>query len=104
MRFWNHILKEAKDRHQQADVPKKLGKRPQFGIRDKESRDEIHERLQEARVEFDGTKSTFLDHFKKTHCWLVDNIVIMRQALNFVPDHLLVTPVKAAVEIVLDVS
>lgn len=106
MSFWNQILETAKERHKKDNPkePDKLVEKPEYSIRSKESWDDMHEWLQKARVKFDGTKSEFWGRVKKGYRWLADKNSIARQALKVVPDNEYVSPVKAVLEVILDVS
>ncbi|CZR67109.1 uncharacterized protein PAC_17008 [Phialocephala subalpina] len=106
MSFWNKILDDAMKKFTEGNttVPKKLVEKSEYGIRGLKSWDDIHAKLQQAREKFDGDKSQFLGGVKKVYRYLIDKNDVARQALTAVPDIEYVSPVKAAVEVLLDVS
>jgi len=108
MKFWGKILDEAMILHRENNQtePKVLLKKPVFSIRGQGSWGEIYQRLQDARVEFDGTKSKFWGRVKKGYRQAADktNNAYVDTALQLIPDHDMVSPVKAALEVIVEVS
>jgi hypothetical protein len=108
MRFWDQIFEKSMEMHRDnnPDEPEKLAKKPQFSIRGQHNWDSIYNRLQNARVEFDSTKSAFWGRFKKGYRRFADGSgsAYVSTAFQVIPDHDMISPVKAALEVVLEVS
>ncbi|RYP52433.1 hypothetical protein DL768_002399 [Monosporascus sp. mg162] len=100
MSFWDSRLGKAQAKFKSANPtePKKLQEKPEYRIRSIESWDAIYARLQTARETFDSTKSGFWGRFKKGYRNLADKSGIAQHTLKLVPDLLIVSPVKSALE------
>ncbi|KAK4233684.1 hypothetical protein C8A03DRAFT_38588 [Achaetomium macrosporum] len=79
-------------------------KYPQYSIRLTTSWGGIHQRLQDARVQFDGSKSEFLGKVKKTYRWLADMGSEASDLVSKAPDMEYVSAVKAVVEVLLQAA
>ncbi|RYP33773.1 hypothetical protein DL767_004640 [Monosporascus sp. MG133] len=106
MAFWDSILGKAQEKFKSANPtePKKLQEKPQYRIRSMKNWNAIYARLQTARETFDSTKSGFWGRFKKGYRNLADKSGIAQQTLKLVPDLAIVSPVKAALEVILDAA
>ncbi|KAK4197399.1 hypothetical protein QBC40DRAFT_105880 [Triangularia verruculosa] len=107
MRFWGSIFEESMKVHvgNNPVESKRLLKRPEYGIRSKRNWEDIYECLQSARAQFDGTKSRFWGRFKRGYRGVAeqsDAMHVARTALQFLPDHELASPVKAALEVIME--
>ncbi|KAM3084606.1 hypothetical protein ACMFMG_001290 [Clarireedia jacksonii] len=109
MKFWKCILPEAMNRFmlQRADEPLE-GKKKDFSIQREEDWEKIYEKLQAAREKYDGGKKGFWGKFKrgtrKIFRKASEYTSVAQQALQIIPDHEIVSPVKAAVEVLLDAA
>lgn len=104
MAFWDKIMGQAMAKLETDKVPKKLVGNVEYAIRGLYSWREIYEKLQSAREKFDGTKSKFLGRFKKTYRYLADKSDDAARLVSALPDSTYVSPVKTALEVLLDVS
>lgn len=106
MTFWSRILEKAMAEFatDNPDVSNSLTKRPEYSIRGLISWDDVYLKLLNARAQFNGDKSKFASRAKKAYRYLLDKHDVARGALKVIPDQVIISPVKAAVEILLDVS
>jgi hypothetical protein len=75
-----------------------------YSIRDKTTWKNVYTQLQKAREVYDGDKKGFWGQCKRGKRWIIDHSGPVRQVTKFVPDLDYVSPVLAAVEVLLDVS
>ncbi|OJD29212.1 uncharacterized protein BKCO1_8800020 [Diplodia corticola] len=107
MGFWDKILPESMTRlaHEKKVEPKEVQKR-KLSLRGKGSWNEVYLLLQIAREHYDATKGGFWGKCQKGTCRAYrgasKHTGVARQAWKLVPDHVVVSPVKAAVEVLLD--
>lgn len=106
MEFWNKILTKAmaKFTAENTEVPKKLVKKSDYAIRDLTSWIDIHKKFQRAKVVYDGNNSGFSRVTKRIYRSVADNSEVLKVFTDFVPDGTYVTPVKTAIEGIVDVS
>lgn len=105
MKFWSEILGDAMKQftHQNPDVPKRVAKEPENGIRGAESWDDIYAKLQRAREKFDGGSSKFRMGAKQAYRHVINNNDVLRYGLEAIPNIEYLSPVKAGMELLLDV-
>ena len=104
MKFWNHIFEPAMDILKDEDQYPKPKLKPEFNIRDKDSWSDVHATLQKAREKFEPSKKGYLGHLKSGVRKLADNLGPVEQLVKAVPNIDYVSPVLAAVEVILEVS
>lgn len=108
MRFWTKIFPKAmnKFKQQYKEEPTKALRKSHvsYSIRSKNSWAEVYEELQKTREVYDGEKKGFWGRFKQGRRWIIDHAGSVRPFLKFVPDMDYISPVLAAVEVLLDVS
>jgi len=102
MKFWGFLFDDAletfKRRHEQ---PKE---RPEiYDIRRTTNWEAVYARLQLARKAYDGTKGDFGDRPKRMRRKIGDYAGTLRGLAKFIPDGTYTSPVRAAVEVLLDV-
>jgi hypothetical protein len=102
MKFWGFIFDDAlEDFKAEHEQPK--GRPEMYDIRCTTDWEAIYERLQLAREAFDGTKRNFWGRAKKTRRRIADYAGPVRGLAKFIPDGTYTSPVRAAVEVLLDV-
>ncbi|KAF2684959.1 hypothetical protein K458DRAFT_366444 [Lentithecium fluviatile CBS 122367] len=101
MKFWGGLLEKSLEqlRVDCPQEPERLQEKPEYSIRTQGTWADIYKRLQCARVQYDGTKSGFLGRFKRGYRRLADQSAIANQTLEMIPDNEYVSPVKAAVQV-----
>lgn len=109
MDFWAHILPDAMKMFLASVTEEpELFRKKGYSIRDKHSWDDIYAQLQLAREHYDGNKKGFWGKvksgYRRAYRTAADNSGILGQALKALPDQDLVSPVKAVLEVLLDVS
>jgi hypothetical protein len=104
MKFWNHIFKPSMDIFKDEKQYPKPKLKPEYNIRDKDSWCDVHETLQKARENYDVSKKGYLGHLKSGVRKLADNLGPVEQIATAVPNLDYVSPVLAAVEVILEVS
>lgn len=105
MKFWSSIFPNALSRF--VDLhPGEPRERLESGysIRCQADWTAVYTQLQKARETYDGSKKGFLGRYKRGFRRLMDNSDSMHQAIRFVPNAEYISPVLAAVEVLLDVS
>ena len=106
MRFWDPIFPQSMHRHKCCNPtePPRLAKKPIYSIRDQARWDDVYARLQSARVEFDSSKSAFWGRYKQGYRRVAGwSDKAAATPARLIPDSMLVSPVKAALEVSLDV-
>ena len=103
MKFWNEIFDPAKKKLCEQSEPKTVLK-SSCSIRTESTWEGIYSQLQKAREEYDGTKKGFWGSCLRAVRKIGDNTEIATQAIKYIPDVDYVSPVLAALEVVLDVS
>lgn len=108
MAFWDTIFPMAMNRltELQPTEPKdRIKNGCDYGIRAARSWPSVYSQLQKAREHYDGkTKGFWGRHYKETLRWIVDHSASTKQVIKYVPNIEYVSPVLAAVEVILDVS
>jgi hypothetical protein len=106
MDFWNKILNKAMAEFiaENNVVPKRLAAKPQYAIRGLTSWIEIHKRFQGAKEVYDGNNSKISRITKRIYRYVADNSDVLKIITAMVPDGTYVTPVKTALEGIIDVS
>jgi hypothetical protein len=104
MQFWTEILPEAMKRfekdHKEPDNVRKQG----YSIRKAESWNEIHAQLERAKEKYDGPKEGFRGRLTRTYRKGAGLSQMGLQMARVLPEADIVSPVKAAVNVLLDVS
>lgn len=105
MTFWDKILDKAmaKFKLDNVNVPEKIEKKPDYAIRNLDSWTEIYKRLQDAKDVYNGTKSKVWGRTKKGYRFLADKSDVLKQTAGILPDGTYVTPVKTAIEVLVDI-
>jgi hypothetical protein len=113
MKFWVIVfgpaIEKLPKRHP-VDEPAKLTQKKEYScsIRQEKDWDGVYKKLQSAREIHDGTKKGFWGAVKKgtrrARCFLGSNSGPIHTIVKLVPDHEFVSPVLAAIEVLLDVS
>lgn len=112
MRFWDKIFLKSADRFKSlwANAPRDRERSGwDYCIRDKSTWEDVYAQLQKAREFYDGDSKGFWGRhakdFTKKRRWIVDHSgPAARQAVKFVPQMDMATPVIAAVQVLVDVS
>jgi hypothetical protein len=106
MTFWDKILGRAmaKFNSDNINVPEKINEKPDYAIRNLDSWADIYKRLQDAGDVYDGTKSKASSRTKKGYRFLADKSHVGQQIAGLLPDETYVTPVKTAIEVLVNVS
>lgn len=110
--FWDSIFQKSVDRFQAlwVNAPRDREKSGwNYSIRDKSTWEDVYTQLQKAREFYDGdTKGLwgrYAKGYTKKRRWFVDHSgPVARQAVRFVPQMDLATPVIASVQVLVDVS
>lgn len=106
--FWDNIFTKSMDKFKELypTVPKRRVKSgTDYKIRDKTTWVDVYTQLQKAREVYDGDKQGLWGRYKKGRRWMVDHSgSIVRQGIKLVPTNDIVSPVLAAVQVLLDVS
>ena len=103
MAFWARIFEPAKNMLIARPEPKKVSGST-CSIRRETNWEGIYKQLQEAREIYDGTKIGFWGACKRGFRRITDQTDVARQVTKLVPDIEVVSPVLAALEVLLDVS
>ena len=102
MKFWSLIFDTAlRDFKTEKELPK--GRAEIYDIRNTASWDAVYARLQLAREAYDGTKKGFWGRANKTRRRMADQAGPIRGLTKFIPDGTYTSPVRAAVEVLIDV-
>lgn len=106
MEFWNKILNRAMAEFitENTVVPKKLVAKQQYAIRGLTSWVEIHKRFQDAKEVYNGNNFKVSRITKTIYRYVADKRDVLKIITATVPDGVYVTPVKAAIEGIIDVS
>lgn len=106
MEFWNKILVKAMAEFVAKNTvpPKKLEDKPQYAIRDLKSWVEIHQRFQDAKEVYDGKNSKVSSIKKRIYRYVADNSDVLKIITALIPDGTYITPVKTALQGIIDVS
>lgn len=105
MKFWDSIFPSAMDKLRdsvQTPEPKALA-RSEFSIRTAATWDEVIGKLEKAQLRYDGTKQGLLDRLKYRSRKVMDYTDGVHRIVKVVPDTDIVSPVLAAVNVLLDV-
>jgi len=108
MAFWKPLFPLSMARLEELQ-PKRPDDRRKSGhdysIRGATTWPHVYGQLQRAREHYDGSKKGFWGrNYKKSKRWIVDHSSPVRQVVKLVPNMDYVSPVLAAVEVILDVS
>jgi hypothetical protein len=103
MKFWSFIfngaLRKFKEEHGQPE------RRPDmYDIRNTANWDAVYERLQQASKVYDGTTKGFWGRSKRARRRVTDYASPARGLVKFVPEGTFTSPVRAAIEVLLDVG
>lgn len=103
MKFWSFIFDDAlrkfKEEHGQ---PK--GRPDMYDIRNTANWDAVYERLQQASKVYDGTTKGFWGRSKRARRRVTDYASSAPGLVKFVPEGTFTSPVRAAMEVLLDVG
>jgi hypothetical protein len=88
MVFWNAILEPAMTQFVNTNYPEpeKLVKKPQFSIRNKTEWRDIHENLQSAQDEFNGTNKPLQSRLKRIYRKAADQTQTLQDVIGQLPD------------------
>lgn len=105
MKFWESIFPNAMDKlRDSAETPEpKALARSDFSIRTAATWDEVIEKLEKSQLRYDGTKQGLLDRLKYRSRKVMDYTDGVHRIVKVVPDTDIVSPVLAAVNVLLDV-
>lgn len=106
MKFWDTLFEEsmAQLKVKCPQEPERLREKYEYSIRTRRTWEDVHSTLQDARILYDGSKSRFLGHLKGRYRRLADHSAVASQTLAMVPDGDYVSPVKAAVQVLVEAS
>lgn len=104
MKFWGIIFEDSLKKFK-SDYPAPKGRsETDFDIRNAADWDTVYSKLQLAREAYDGTKKGFWGRIKNTNRKVADHAAGITRVAKFIPEGSYTSPVRAAVDVLLDVS
>jgi hypothetical protein len=104
MEFWNFIFDDALTSFKSQHPEPKWRSESAYNIRNATNWDAVYSQLQLARESYDGTKKGFWGRVKGFTRQVADNAAPAGQLVRLIPDNNYVSPVRAAMQVLLDVS
>jgi hypothetical protein len=106
MKFWALLLEKSMEKLKVncPQEPERLQKRQEYSIRTQRTWKDVYGRLQLARTQYDGSKSGLLGRMQRTYRKLADQSATLDQTLGMAPDIEYISPVKATVQVLLEVG
>lgn len=104
MSFWSLIFDDSLKSFKSEHLAPKGRSQTNFDIRNAASWDDVYSKLQLAREAYDGTKKGFWGRVKSTNRKIADHAAGASRLAKFIPEGTYTSPVRAAVEVLTDVS